>query len=140
LKAREALFFSRYEASRAGSLAIQPEHVLLGLVRAGQGLRGRIFERLPLTLDDARAEISAVEGEPVPGTVAIPFSDRTKQIFTAAADESNRLGHEPIGLAHLLLGVLRDDQSAAAIAMGRKGVHLDSVRDGIAALLDETPV
>jgi ATP-dependent Clp protease ATP-binding subunit ClpC len=140
-KAREALFFSRYEASQAGSLASQSEHVFLGLVRAGQGLKGRIFERLPLTLDAARAEIAAVrDGEPVPPTVAIPFSDRTKLIFIGAADEANRLGHEPIGLAHLLLGVLRDVQSPATIALGRKGIRLDSVRDGIAALLDERPL
>lgn len=139
-KARESLFFSRYEASEAGKLAIEPEHVLLGLVRASQRLAGRIFERVPLSLEAARVAIDAVRAEqPGPSTVAIPFGDRTKQVFVHAVEEADRFRHEQIGLAHLLLGVLRDPASPAAIALGRNGVRLDSVRDGIAVLLNESP-
>ena len=61
LKAREAVFFSRYEASRAGSATIEPEHVLLGLMQASQGLRGRTFQQI---------------GADVPGTQAAPSAAR----------------------------------------------------------------
>ncbi len=139
-KAKQTLFFSRYEASRLGSRTIEPEHVLLGLIRSSHGLKSRLFELVPLSPDDARAEmVPGPLGEQVPWTVPIPFSDRTTGIFRVAVEEADALKHEAIGLAHILLGVLRDGESVAARMLGRRGIYASSVRAGIAGLLNEEP-
>jgi ATP-dependent Clp protease ATP-binding subunit ClpC len=85
-KARQALFFSRHEAGQFGSITIEPEHVLLGLVRAGQ--KSRLFERAGLSLVGVRAEVAprTVVREPLPSSIEIPFSDSTKQVLRAAND------------------------------------------------------
>jgi len=142
LKARQALFFSRYEASQLGSVSIEPEHVLLGLIRAGQGLKGRIFERVRLSLEGARAEVApaTIVREPLPYSVEIPFSGQTKQILRAATEEADRLLHHDIGIAHLLLGILREQGSAATSILTQKGMRLQSVRDDIVHLVNEEPI
>ena len=139
-KARQALFFSRYEASQFGSLQIEPEHVLLALIRSSHGLRGGLFERVPLSLDDARAEmVPGPAREQISFAVPIPFSDRTKVIFRVAVEEADAMKHESIGLAHILLGVLRDGESMAARLLMRRGMRASSVRAGMAGLLNEEP-
>jgi hypothetical protein len=138
-RARQALFFSRYEASQAGSASIEPEHVLLGLIRAGQGLTSRIFERAHLSLEQARPGV-AVVGEKLSSSVEIPFGGETKQILRYATEEADRLLHRDIGIAHLLLGILRDERSAATSILREKGMHLHSVRDDIVHLLNEEPI
>jgi hypothetical protein len=123
-KAKQALFFSRYEASQLGSRTIEPEHVLLGLIRSSHGLKGRLFERLPLSRDDARAEmVPGPAGEQLSSAVPIPFSDRTTGIFRVAVEEADALKHETIALVHILLGVLRDGESMAARVLARRGMR-----------------
>jgi hypothetical protein len=137
-KARQALFFSRYAASQAGSAAIEPEHVLLGLVRAGQGLTGRIFERADLSLEYARAELApTVAREPLPSSVEIPFGAETRQILGHTVEEADHLLHHDIGIAHVLLGILREERTIATSILRRKGMRLDSVRADIVHLLNE---
>jgi hypothetical protein len=141
-KARQALFFARYEASQMGSVSIEPEHVLLGLIRAGQGLSGRIFERVPLSLGQARADLLAhavPQGE-LSSSVQIPFSLVTKHIFRCATEEANALRHRDIGIAHVLLGILRDERSASTAILEKNGMRLHTVRDDIAHLLNEEPM
>ena len=138
-KARESLFFSRYEASQAGSLVIEPEHVLLGVVRSRQGLKGKLLDGLGLAA--AREQVIAVPpSEAVPDTVVIPFSDRTRRVFVAAAAEADGLNHDAIGLAHVLLGVLRESNSVAARIIEQQGIRADVIRADINRLLDEEPI
>lgn len=141
-KARQALYFSRGEAAQAGSASIDPEHVLLGLIRAGQRLRSRVFEPADLSLDRARAEAAAFSSErdPVPPTVAIPFGAGTTEIFRHAIEEADRLRQHDIGLAHLLLGMLHDERSTATSLLRNKGIRLDTVRDDLAELLREESI
>ena len=75
-RARRVLFFSRYEASESGSLAIETEHVLLGLVREGKGLTSRIFERASISLPGIRADIEARTNAnaKISTSVEIPFT------------------------------------------------------------------
>ena len=140
-KAREAVFFSRYEASQSKTRTIEPEHVLRGLIRASQGLKGRIFEQLPVALDRAGAETTAEPTGDARATLATRMAtgERARRIFRAAAEEADALKHQHIGLAHLLLGVLREPDPAAATLLDRAGMRLQSVRHDIAQLLDEEP-
>jgi hypothetical protein len=138
-KARQALFFSRREASEAGSAAIDPEHVLLGSIRAGHGLRGRIVERLQLSLEDVRARIRLGQrnGEALGYSIEIPFSGATKQALLAATSEADRMGHPGIGIAHLFLGLLGPQPSLANSLLADRGVTVQRLRASIADLLDE---
>lgn len=136
-KAREALFFSRYEASHAGSATIEPEHVLLGVIRVGERLAGQVFERSGLSLQPARSALVTPAAEPIPASTMIPVSDRVRPIFGAAAEEADRQQHHGIGLVHLLLGVLRDRGSAAAGWLVTQGIRAEAIRADITPWLDE---
>ena len=135
--ARKALFFSRYEASQAGSMTIEPEHVLLGVIRVGQEVTGSPFERSGLSLQPARTALVVQAAEPIPSSTMIPVSDRVRPIFGAAAEEADRQQHQVIGLVHLLLGVLRDRDSAAAGWLVTRGVRAEAIRADITSWLDE---
>jgi Clp amino terminal domain, pathogenicity island component len=139
-KARLALFLSRQEAANAGSAAIDPVHVLLGSIRASTGLRGRIFDRVRVSLERARTEVrgGGDTAEPLPFSVEIPFSGQTKRILLAATAEADRLGHDGIGLAHLLLGMLGVSESPASARLTAWGMSAQRVRDDMAHLLDES--
>src|SRR5512143_1253404 len=138
-RARRVLFFARYEASQLGSISIETEHLLLGLIREGKGLTSRIFARSHLSLENIRKEIEGrtVFREKVSTSVEIPFSAETKRVLQFAAEEADRLLHNYIGTEHLLLGILREERSVAATILMEKGMRLNTVREDIVALLNE---
>ena len=136
-KARESLFFARFEASRAGSASIEPEHLLLGLMKASEGLRTSLFAQISQPLDAARHEVSVRSPTPIPTSVMIPNGDRTKRVLQDGAAEADRHRHAEIGLVHLLLGVLREPHSIAAGFLTKHGVRAAAIRDVIAALREE---
>ena len=125
-RARRVLFFARYEASQLGSISIETEHLLLGLIREGKGLTSRIFARSHLSLENIRKEIEGrtVFREKVSTSVEIPFSAETKRVLQFAAEEADRLLHNYIGTEHLLLGILREERSVAASILMEKGMRL----------------
>src|SRR5216110_2858193 len=128
-RARRVLFFARYEASQLGSISIETEHLLLGLIREGKGLTSRIFARSHLSLENIRKEIEGrtVFREKVSTSVEIPFSAETKRVLQFAAEEAE----------HLLLGILREERSVAASILMEKGMRLHTVREDIVQLLNE---
>ena len=138
-RARRVLFFARYEASQLGSISIETEHLLLGLIREGKGLTSRIFARSNLSLENIRKQIEGrtVFREKVSTSVEIPFSGESKRLLQFAAEEADRLLHNYIGTEHLLLGILREERSVAASILMEKGMRLNSVREHIVALLNE---
>jgi ATP-dependent Clp protease ATP-binding subunit ClpC len=138
-RARRVLFFARYEATQLGSISIETEHLLLGLIREGKGLTSRIFARSHLSLDNIRKEIEGrtVFREKVSTSVELPLSAETKRVLQCAAEEADRLLHNYIGTEHLLLGILREERSVAASVLLEKGMRLNSVREDIVQLLNE---
>jgi enamine deaminase RidA (YjgF/YER057c/UK114 family) len=141
--ARRVLFFARYEASQLGSLSIETEHLLLGLIRElrgkHHGLTSHVFARARLSLEDIRKEIEgqAVFRERVATSVEIPFSPATRRVLQFTAEEADRLLDNDIGIEHLLLGILREEQSLAASVLVKKGMRLDTVRQDIVQLRHE---
>lgn len=137
--ARLALFDARLEVSRLGSISIETEHLLLGLIRDGEGLPSRIFARSHLSLEDIRKDIEGrtVFRERVSTSVEIPFSAEIKRVLQYAGEEADRLQHHYIGAEHLLLGILREERSVAATILMEKGMRLHQVRVEIVQLLTE---
>jgi hypothetical protein len=138
-RARLALFFSRDEAGKAGSTLIDPAHVLLGAIRAGVGSKSRIFDRAHVSLDAARVEIvTRPRGATIPYSVEIPFSGTTRHLLLAATGEAGRLGHETIGIGHLLLAMLERRESSESSLLTRWGITAEQVRHGIETLDEES--
>jgi len=137
-RARQALFFSRFEAGEFGHPSIDPEHVLLGMVRARFGA-ARLYAKSGLSLERIRADVSARRhaSEPLSIAVIIAFSDETKRAVQFAAEEADRRHHDTIGTPHLLLGLLHDERSIASAILRDDGVTLEHVRDVIQDLIDE---
>src|SRR5260370_500551 len=138
-RARRVLFFARYEASQLGSISIETEHLLLGLIREGKGLTSRIFARSHLSLENIRKEIEGrtVCREKVSTSVEIPFSAETKRALEFGGEEAGRLLDNYIGTEPLLLGILREERSVAASILMEKGMRLSAVREDIVQLLNE---
>jgi hypothetical protein len=138
-KARQALYFSRYEASEVGSETIEPQHVLLGLLRASHDLQSGIFERVHLSLEHVRAEFAAatVIRAPLPSHVQIPFAAATRDLLWIAVQEADRLQHDGVGMAHLVLGMLRQAGTAPAAILRRNGIRPDTIHKHIVQFLNE---
>ncbi len=139
-RARRVLFFARYEASQFGSLSIDTEHLLLGLLREGEGITSRIFAGSHLSLKEIRKEVEGrvVFQEKVPTSLEIPFSAETKRVLQYAMQEADRLLHDHIGTEHLLLGILNEEKSVAASILEAHGMRLDAVRAHVVQLLNES--
>jgi ATP-dependent Clp protease ATP-binding subunit ClpC len=139
--ARRALFFARYEVCELGAASIEAEHLLLGVSRAGSGVVARVLSDAELSTDTLRREIAGRSAfrERISTSVEIPFSPSTKRVLDFAAEEADRLAHAYIGIEHLLLGVLREDDPVAASNLQSHGVTLGKVRTAIVAMLAESP-
>ncbi|HEY6190480.1 MAG TPA: ATP-dependent Clp protease ATP-binding subunit [Pyrinomonadaceae bacterium] len=133
-KARRVIFFARYEASQFGAPAIEPEHLLLGLMREDKTLTGRFFPRAQVSIEAIRKEIEGrtLLREKISTSVELPLAPETKRVLAYAHEESDRLQHRHIGTEHLLLGLLREDRSMAAEILYERGLRLNAVRDEIA--------
>ena len=133
-KARRVIFFARYEASQFGTPAIEPEHLLLGIMREDKILTGRFFPRVQVSVAAIRKEIEKRTGlrEKISTSVELPLAPETKHVLAYAHEESDRLQHRHIGTEHLLLGLLREEGSMAAEILYERGLRLNAVRDEIA--------
>src|SRR5688500_13284730 len=138
-RARRVLFFARYEASQLGSMSIETEHLLLGLIREGKGLTSRIFARSHLSLENIRIAIEGltVLREKVSPYLEIPLSAETKRELQAAAEDADRLLHTCLGTEHVLLGILREERSDSAAILMEKGMRLHTVREDIVQRLND---
>src|SRR5688572_15999230 len=140
-KARRVIFFARYEASQFGAPAIEPEHLLLGLMREDKTLTSRFLARAQTSLEAIRKEIEgrAPLREKISTSVELPLAPETKRVLAFAHEESDRLQHRHIGTEHLLLGLLREERSMAAEILYERGLRLAAVRDEIARQAGNDP-
>jgi hypothetical protein len=124
-RAKRALFFSRYEASQLGSLLIEPEHVLLGVIRSREGVREPAAAAIPLAEILAELLQAGEKKEAIGNTVMIPFTEATKQVFVKAAAEADERQHQHIGTLHVLLGLLQSPGIGALV--GPRGLTYDGL-------------
>jgi len=130
--ARRVLFFSRDEASRLGSISIEPEHLLLGLLRDSEAIAVLATVSLGRLREDTETKV--VFRKKLATSVEIPFAAGSKRVLQFAAEEADALLHNHIGAEHLLLGLLREEHSHAAAALGAHGVRLSDVRQAVKTL------
>ena len=138
-KARRALFFARYEASKLGSRVIESEHILLGILREGEDTVTELFRRFEIRPDEIRREI---EGERVfvdriSSTAELPLSEESKKILAYASHESESMMHPSVGSEHLLIGILRVEGCLAMRVLTQEGMDVYGVREELTAILKE---
>ncbi|MDA8020244.1 MAG: ATP-dependent Clp protease ATP-binding subunit [Thermoanaerobaculia bacterium] len=138
-KARRALFFARYEASKLGSRVIEAEHVLLGILREGEESVMNLFVHFDVKPDDLRREIEGerVLVERVSSTADLPLSEETKKVLAFATHEAETMGHEAVGSEHLLIGILKVESSLAMRVLAEAGLDLYSVREEVVSMARE---
>jgi len=127
--ARRVIFFARYEASQIGSATIDPEHLLLGLMR--RDTRPSHFLQSPDDIASIRKAIesSAAVREKIPTSVDVPLSRDSKLALNNACEEAEALGDRSIDTCHLVLGVMSLETSVAVELLERHGVTLAAYRE-----------
>jgi len=136
-RARKVLVLAKEEARRFNHDYIGTEHILLGLIREGEGVACAVLQNLGIDLERLRIEIEKLIS---PGSSAsvlgeIPFTPRAKKALELAAEEAHNLGHNYIGTEHILLGLIREGEGLASQVLFSLGVDLRKIREEIAALL-----
>jgi ATP-dependent Clp protease ATP-binding subunit ClpC len=128
-KARRVVFFARYEASQLGGRAIEPEHLLLAIMREDTTLAESVLSGGAAGLSDMREmiETAARSGPKVGASVDLPLSPSAKRAMNIAADESKKAGDERIEPRHLLLGLLLEESSTASQLLRQNGVTADLI-------------
>ena len=133
-KARRVIVFGRQEASNFGSMTIETEHLLLGLLREDRNVAERFTPDKAAWTYIHDAVTKRVTKKPeLPTSIDIPLSLECQRILTYAAEEAVRLRHF-IGTEHLLLGMLREEKCVAAQILQEQGLKLEAIRGELAGL------
>ena len=137
-RSQEALVLARKEADRFNHNYIGTEHLLLGLIKLGQGVAVNVLEKMGLDLETVRSEVEKQVGAgPDTKSVGnIPYTPRVKKVLALAAKEAKALQHSYVGTEHLLLGLLREGEGIAANVLAALNVDIERTRNEILQELD----
>jgi len=135
-RARRVVVFAQEEARLLDHNYIGTEHVLLGLIREGEGVAARALDSLGISLQAVRLGTEEIIGRGQHAQEGhIPFTPRAKRVLELALLESRQLGHRYIGTEHILLGLIREGEGVAAQVLTRLGADLHLVREQVIQLL-----
>jgi ATP-dependent Clp protease ATP-binding subunit ClpA len=135
-RARRVVVHAQEEARRLHHDYLGTEHLLLGLVREGEGVAARALASLGISLEAVRAQVEEIigQGQSAP-TGHIPFTPRAKKVLELSLREAKQLGHNYIGTEHILLGLIREREGVAAQVLLTLGDDLSRVRQQVIQLL-----
>jgi Clp amino terminal domain, pathogenicity island component/UvrB/uvrC motif len=139
-RARRAVQLAEEEARMLDHNYIGTEHILLGLIREGEGVAAKALESLGISLDAVRQQVEEIigRGQQVPFDV-IPFTPRSKKVLELSLRESLQLGHNYIGTEHILLGLIREGDGVAAQVLVKLGADPNRVRQQVIQLIAAQP-
>jgi ATP-dependent Clp protease ATP-binding subunit ClpC len=136
-RARRVVVFAQEEARLLNHNYIGTEHLLLGLLREGDGVAAKALESLGISLDEVRGQVENIIGQGATApTGHIPFTPRAKKVLELSLREALQLSHNYIGTEHILLGLAREGQGVAAQVLVKQGATLDAVRSAVLKLLE----
>jgi ATP-dependent Clp protease ATP-binding subunit ClpC len=137
-RAQQVLALARKEADRFNHSYVGTEHLLLGLIKLGQGVAVNVLERMGLDLESVRMEVEkevgSGTGQKISGS--IPYTPRVKKVLALANKEAKALNHSYVGTEHILLGLLREGEGVAARVLRRMDVDIQRTRNEILAEID----
>jgi ATP-dependent Clp protease ATP-binding subunit ClpC len=130
-RVRKVLAMAREEAARLHHEYVGTEHILLGLIREGEGVAAQVLQNLSVELDDIQQKIEETVKKGKAGQTTgpdLPYTSRAKKVLELAMAEARDLNHSYVGTEHLLLGLLREEKGIAAQVLTDAGVNLDAAR------------
>lgn len=137
-RAQQVLALARKEADRFNHNYVGTEHLLLGLIKLGQGVAVSVLERMGLDLESVRMEVEKQVGtgpdQKITGN--IPYTPRVKKVLALANKEAKALTHSYVGTEHILLGLLREGEGVAARVLQTLDVDIARTRNEILAEID----
>ncbi len=135
-RAQKVIMLAQEEAVRLNYPYVGTEHLLLGLIREGEGVAPKILAELNINAETVRVAIEQMI-EPGQGTsqMEVTLTPRAKRVLELAVDEARRLGHNYVGTEHLLLGLIREGEGVAAQILTGSGTDLNKVRNLIIQML-----
>jgi ATP-dependent Clp protease ATP-binding subunit ClpA len=138
-RAKRVLALAQDEAIRFNHNYIGVEHLLLGLVREGEGVAARALDSLGVELTKARTSVEFIigRGDARTSPSEITLSPTTKRVISLAIDEARKLGHSHVGTEHLLLGIVREGEGVASGVLESLGVSLEKIRHQVIATLGQ---
>jgi len=134
-RAQKVLALAQEEAIRLGHNNIGTEHILLGLVREGEGIAAKALYALGLGADKIQKEVENLIGRGQDTSQTIHYTPRAKKVIELSMDEARKLGHSYVGTEHVLLGLIREGEGVAARVLNNLGVSLNKARQQVLQLL-----
>ena len=134
-RAQKVLALAQEEALRLGHNNIGTEHILLGLVREGEGIAAKALQALGLGSDKIQKEVESLIGRGQEMSQTIHYTPRAKKVIELSMDEARTLGHSYVGTEHILLGLIREGEGVAARVLNNLGVSLNKARQQVLQLL-----
>jgi ATP-dependent Clp protease ATP-binding subunit ClpC len=134
-RAQKVLALAQEEAVRLGHNNIGTEHILLGLVREGEGIAAKALSALGLGPEKIQKEVETLIGRGHEVAQTIHYTPRAKKVIELSMDEARKLGHSYVGTEHILLGLIREGEGVAARVLNNLGVSLNKARQQVLQLL-----
>ncbi len=137
-RAQQVLALARKEADRLNHNFLGTEHLLLGLIKLGQGVAVNVLQKMGLDLETVRLEVEkqTPSGPDQKMIGNIPYTPRVKKVIALAQKEAKNLNHTYVGTEHLLLGLLREGDGVAAKVLRALDVDIEQARQEILKELD----
>jgi ATP-dependent Clp protease ATP-binding subunit ClpC len=137
-RAQQVLALARKEADRFNHNFVGTEHLLLGLIKLGQGVAVNVLQKMGLDLETVRLEVEKQVGTgPDQKQVGnIPYTPRVKKVLNLASKEAKQLQHTYVGTEHILLGLLREGDGVAARVLKNLDIDIEQTRQEILKELD----
>ena len=138
-RARRVVVLAQEEARKLNHNYIGTEHILLGLIKEGEGHAAKALEDLNISIENVRTEVVEIigEGQQAPSG-HIPFTPRAKKVLELSLREALQLGHNYIGTEHILLGLIREGEGVAAQVLKKLGAELTQVRQTVIKLISSS--
>ena len=137
-RAQQVLALARKEADRFNHNYVGTEHLLLGLIKLGQGVAVNVLQKMGLDLETVRMEVEKQVGSgPETKLVGnVPYTPRVKKVLALAGKEAKALNHSYVGTEHILLGLLREGEGVAARVLKSLELDIERTRNEILKELD----
>ena len=137
-RARQTLILARQEARAHNHDHIDTEHLLLGVLGAGESTAGKVLESLGISPETIRQQVEkTIRRGRKTVSERIPFTAQAKKVIELSLREALQLGHNYIGTEHILLGLISEGQGVAAKALAAPGITLEAVRQQVEEIISQ---
>ncbi|SHH70202.1 ATP-dependent Clp protease ATP-binding subunit ClpC [Caloranaerobacter azorensis DSM 13643] len=137
-RAQKVILFAQEEAKQLGHNYVGTEHLLLGLLKEGEGVAAKVLINSGVDLNKVRQQVINLIGYGNEAGELLGFTPRTKRVFELSLIEAKNLGHNYIGTEHILLGLIREGEGVAATILKGLGMDLSKARKEILGMLDSS--